>query len=145
MKATENQPNSVGMSWLDPSTRAAKKEPLKPAMPEPPDHVSSVTLYVTGYKDAGMVCLTPQFSGRATTRPARRTRIMKWRTCDAHVLGQRGPLQLLVRRLAQRFCGSDQCSAGAVVEHQSHRRTRFLYAAKDAPNSLSSARSSGTI
>ena len=43
--------------------------------------------------------LTPQLSGRALPCPARRKRIMKWRTCGAHAMTYHGPLQLLVRRL----------------------------------------------
>src|SRR5688572_19487828 len=45
--------------------------------------------------------LTPQFSGPTLSCDARRERIMKWRARAAHVLGHHGPLQLLVRRLAQ--------------------------------------------
>jgi len=40
--------------------------------------------------------LTPQFSGRALPCEARRTCIMKWRTCSAPAPTCHGPLQLLV-------------------------------------------------
>jgi hypothetical protein len=42
--------------------------------------------------------ITPQFSGGALPCEARRTCIMKWRTCDAPATPYHRPLQLLVRR-----------------------------------------------
>ena len=46
--------------------------------------------------------MTPQFSGRALPCDARRERIMKWRARAVAAPPCNGPLQLLVRRLAQR-------------------------------------------
>jgi hypothetical protein len=43
----------------------------------------------------------PQFSGRALTCDARRERIMKWSARADAAMPCHGPLQLLVRRLAQ--------------------------------------------
>src|SRR5262245_15769264 len=45
--------------------------------------------------------LTPQFSGRALPREARHERIMKWSARAVAATPCHGPLQLLVRRLAQ--------------------------------------------
>jgi hypothetical protein len=42
--------------------------------------------------------ITPQFSGRAPSCPARRVCKMKWRTCAAHATPDHGPLQLHVMR-----------------------------------------------
>jgi hypothetical protein len=48
--------------------------------------------------------ITPQFSGGALTSAERRKCIMEWRACGATAMPYHRPLQLLVRRLAQRFC-----------------------------------------
>jgi hypothetical protein len=65
--------------------------------------------------------LTPQFSGGALPYEARRTCIMKWRMCGAPAPTFHRPLQLLVRRLAQRsslhWAGPSFNSAAPSCDH----------------------------
>jgi hypothetical protein len=63
--------------------------------------------------------LTPQFSGGALNSAERRERKMKWRARVATVMASDRPLQLLVRRLAQRSYapGSNKREAVNSIAH----------------------------
>jgi len=52
MKAAQNQTNALSLICLDSGARVTEKESLETAMPESPDHSSSVTQNVTGYNCA---------------------------------------------------------------------------------------------
>jgi len=70
--------------------------------------------------------LTPQFSGGALTYAARRTCIMKWRTCAAPRYRLHRPLQLLVSRLAQHSIGTFFKAAARHGNHDTQRRCAAL-------------------
>lgn len=62
MKAAQNQTNAFSVSCLDSGARVTEKESLETAMPECPDHTSTVTQNVTGYNSAGLGRLTIRLS-----------------------------------------------------------------------------------
>ena len=73
--------------------------------------------------------LTPQFSGRVLPSDARRERIMKWSARGVAAMPCDGPLQLLVRRLAQHFASQLQRYVNALHDSGAYYCARHVRAA----------------